>query len=278
MDLSEFEPITDVRDFNYLATPTRAVHRTDKLYLYRNGKMIYLGTFSEARAKSQDSDAPGYDIIGRDGTNYGSIYEPEIREYLFILSLLPPRPPRPPHTPSEYEKITEIHDLVYLATPIRRIQPTEGLYLYRDNHEMMYLGTLSEVTARSHNIAAQGNDVIGSDGTNYGDIYDKAINQNLFIKYPDPPSAPAPDIPERRDPSSLYTLAFMNLSSQDREKFFKKKTNEILGPHHSKITYQVSSNQNAGKFKGRKSHHKKLQRKRSRRKTSRRKTSQRRKS
>lgn len=85
MDLSEYENINQVNEFNYLTTPSRQVQSNDGLYLKRNDEMIYLGTLSDAINRSFNSDAPGYDIIGIDGTNYGDINDPEINKNFYIL-------------------------------------------------------------------------------------------------------------------------------------------------------------------------------------------------
>jgi hypothetical protein len=87
MDPPGYENINQINEFHFLATPTRPVQPIDKLYLRRNGEMIYLGTYSEARSRSEDRAGHyGIDInvIGRDGTDYGSFESPSINENLFI--------------------------------------------------------------------------------------------------------------------------------------------------------------------------------------------------
>jgi hypothetical protein len=87
MDPPGYEYINQINEFHFLATPTRPVQPIDKLYLRQNGEMIYLGTYSEARSRSEDRAGPyGIDInvIGRDGTDYGSFESPSINENLFI--------------------------------------------------------------------------------------------------------------------------------------------------------------------------------------------------
>lgn len=69
-------------DINDLRTPTRNLHYSDKLYLKRNDSMIYLGTYGQVRAKSDDLDG---NLIDKDGTNYGHFNRPSIDENLFIL-------------------------------------------------------------------------------------------------------------------------------------------------------------------------------------------------
>jgi hypothetical protein len=69
-------------DINDLRTPTRNLHYSDKLYLKRNGSMIYLGTYGEVRANSDDLDG---NLIDKDGINYGHFNRPSIDENLFIL-------------------------------------------------------------------------------------------------------------------------------------------------------------------------------------------------
>jgi len=85
MDPLEYENINQVNDLIFLATPTITVQPTDRLYLSVDGTMTYLGTLSDARNRSFNSDAPGYDIIGIDGTNYGDINDPEINKNFYIL-------------------------------------------------------------------------------------------------------------------------------------------------------------------------------------------------
>ena len=88
MNLSDYENITEINEFNYLATPTREVRSTDNLYLKHNGKMIYLGTYGEARTRSQDENSMMDQVIDKDGTNYGSFDDQSIYENLFILNPL----------------------------------------------------------------------------------------------------------------------------------------------------------------------------------------------
>jgi hypothetical protein len=63
----------------------------DELFLRRNGSMISLGTYSEAKNRAERGQAH---VIGIDGTNLGNFTTPEIDDNLFILakSKLPPPP------------------------------------------------------------------------------------------------------------------------------------------------------------------------------------------
>lgn len=180
--------------------------------------------------------------------------------------------------PPGYENINQMNEFDFLATPTRVVQPIDKLYLRR-NGEMIYLGTYSEARSRSEDRAGPyGVDinVIGIDGTNYGDFDSSGINQNLFIKLPRPP---APDIPRQRNPSRLQTLAFMSLPSQDLETYLNEtKSNRVFGSHHSKIIYQDPPNKNAGNFKSKKSHRRKSHRRKSHHKKSHRKKSHHKKS
>jgi len=88
MNLSDYENITEINEFNYLATPTREVRPTDKLYLYKEGNMIDLGTYGQARTRSQDENSMIENVIGKDGTNYGSFDDQSIYENLFIINPL----------------------------------------------------------------------------------------------------------------------------------------------------------------------------------------------
>jgi len=86
-----FIKITQNYGFNYLATPVGPVGMNEELFLRRNGNMISLGTFSQARDRAQDGSNH---VIGIDGTNYGKFGTPEINDNLFISAN--PRLPRPP--------------------------------------------------------------------------------------------------------------------------------------------------------------------------------------
>ncbi len=85
MDPPEYENINQVNEFNYLATPSRPVQPNDGLYLKRNDEMIYLGTYGQARARSNDENNMIENVIGIDGTNYGSFDSVAIDKNLFIL-------------------------------------------------------------------------------------------------------------------------------------------------------------------------------------------------
>ena len=69
-------------DINNLRTPTRNLHDSDKLYLNRNGSMIYLGTYTQVRSNSDNFDGT---LIDKDEINYGHFNRPSIDENLYIL-------------------------------------------------------------------------------------------------------------------------------------------------------------------------------------------------
>ncbi len=88
MSLPGYENITEINEFNFLATPTGPVQPTDGLYLRQNGEMIYLGTYGEARTRSNNNAGQQQleiNVIGIDGTNYGSFDRSSIYENLFIF-------------------------------------------------------------------------------------------------------------------------------------------------------------------------------------------------
>ena len=79
-----YENVILESDINDLRTPTRNLHYSDKLYLKRNGSMIYLGTYGQVRSNSDNFDG---NLIDKDGIDYGHFNRPSIDENLFILKL-----------------------------------------------------------------------------------------------------------------------------------------------------------------------------------------------
>ena len=153
-------------------------------------------------------------------------------------------------------KITLNYGFNYLATPVGPVGMNEELFLRRNGH-MISLGTFNQ----AYNRAGGGSHyIIGIDGTNYGDFGTPEIDDNLFI------SAKLPPPPGQRNIPRLETLANLALSSDDREAL---KANKFPIPPPGKLSYSDGSNQNAGKFKRRKSRSRKSRSRKSRSKKSR---------
>lgn len=153
-------------------------------------------------------------------------------------------------------KITYNGGFNYLATPVGLVGMNEELFLRR-NGDMISLGTYSQAQAR---IRGGYNNVLGIDGTNYGNFGTPEIDDNLFIlsKLPPPPG--------QRNIPRLETLANLALSSDDPEAL---KANKFPIPPPGKLSYSDGSNQNAGNFKRRKSRSKKSRSRKSRSRKSR---------
>jgi hypothetical protein len=185
-------------------------------------------------------------------------------------------------------KITKVYGFNYLETPVGRVEMNEELFLRR-NGVMINLGTFSEADAR----AGPGkSNIIGIDGTNYGNFGTPTIDDNLFISAK--PRNPPP--PGQRDIPTLATLARQALPDPVTHWLRTKplhKDNEsgdnesgdnepdVIGfafPPPDKITYSDGSNQNAGNFKHRKSRSRKSRSRKSRSRKSRSRKSHSRKS
>jgi len=78
-----FIKINRAYGLNYLATPVGVVGMNEELFLRRNGDMISLGTYSQARDRIGGGQSY---LLGIDGTNYGNFGTPEIDDNLFISS------------------------------------------------------------------------------------------------------------------------------------------------------------------------------------------------
>lgn len=86
-----FIKITDNGGFNYLATQHGPIEINDELFLRRNGEMIPLGTYRQAKARVIDGSN---NVMGIDRTDYGNFGDPIIDDNLFILYIYSlPRPP-----------------------------------------------------------------------------------------------------------------------------------------------------------------------------------------
>ena len=86
MENDGYEKVTTTHGFNHWDTEGRVVEDDDDVFLERGGRMIYLGTFIEAKNRAGRSN----DILGIDRTNYGTYYGPyAIGDNLFVRRRTP---------------------------------------------------------------------------------------------------------------------------------------------------------------------------------------------
>jgi len=73
------EQITRAFGFNHMTTPEEEVGPDEQIYLKRNGVMIPLGTFNEAKKRAKNAL-----VVGINGENYGKFGTPAIDDNLFV--------------------------------------------------------------------------------------------------------------------------------------------------------------------------------------------------
>ncbi len=148
----------------------------ENVFLRREGQMIPLGTFSQleerTRRKSLSNNRYG-EVLGPTGTNYGTIFDDNIGDNLFIEAV--------EYLPVNVRMIFGFNT-VFVKPDGSSISYDDDIFL-RNNGQLIHLGTFDEVVNRSISISGYGNaGVFGIDGRNYGDLANPDMEQNFFIK------------------------------------------------------------------------------------------------